>query len=146
MNQRVILMLGVLAAAVLLTGGAVLARNIDCTGGLCTGTKKSDNLVGTAGDDEIVGRGGGDTLIGDPVNSTGDDLLRGGGGNDTISDPFDGADVDTVFGGKGNDVINVREGASGGDDPDVVDCGPGTDTVVVDPTDTRLNCEILNPN
>jgi Ca2+-binding RTX toxin-like protein len=146
MNQRVILMLGVLAAAVLLTGGVVLARNIDCPGGLCTGTKKADSLVGTAGDDEIVGRGGGDTLIGDPANSTGDDLLRGGGGNDSISDPFDGADVDTVFGGKGNDVINVREGASGGDDGDFVDCGPGTDTVVVDAIDTRLNCEIFNPS
>jgi Ca2+-binding RTX toxin-like protein len=130
----------------LVAGGAVLAKNIDCPGGLCTGTKKADSLVGTTGDDEIVGRGSNDTLIGDPANSTGDDLLRGGSGDDAISDPFDGADVDTVFGGKGNDTINVREGASGGDDPDVVDCGPGTDAVIVDGNDTRLNCEIFNPD
>jgi Ca2+-binding RTX toxin-like protein len=144
MKRNLILAL-VVVTALLLAGGAVLARNIDCTGGLCTGTKRADSIVGTAGADEIVGRAGNDTLIGDPANSTGDDLIRGGAGNDAISDPFDGADVDTIFGGKGNDTINVREGASGGDNPDIVDCGPGTDTVVVDPTDQRANCEILNP-
>ncbi len=143
--NRTTMLVFLVAMALLLAGGAVLARQIDCTGGLCVGTKKADSLVGTAGDDEIVGRAGNDTLIGDPDNSTGDDLLRGGGGKDSISDPFDGNDVDTVFGGNGNDTINVREGAAFSDAPDVVDCGPGTDTVIVDPGDSRLNCEILNP-
>lgn len=140
--------LALLTATLLLTGGVVLAKDFSCgppTDGPCVGTKRGDSIVGTAGDDEIVGRAGNDTLIGDPENSTGDDLLRGGGGKDSISDPFDGNDVDTIFGGNGNDTINVREGAAFSDDPDVVDCGPGTDTVIVDPTDIRIDCEILNP-
>src|SRR5215207_9653354 len=51
---------------------------------------------------------------------------------------------DTIFarGGNGDDVIDVRTNTPD-KEPDFVDCGPGTDTVVVDPTDTRLNCEIL---
>jgi hypothetical protein len=32
------------------------------------------------------------------------------------------------------------------DEPDKVDCGPGTDTVFVDPANTRFNREIFNPN
>jgi len=39
----------------------------------------------------------------------------------------------------------VREGTSFSDHPDVVDCGPSTDTVIVDPGDTHIDCEILNP-
>ena len=146
MTRTTVLALLAVAVALLLVGGVVLAaKEITCTGGLCVGTKKAERLIGTEGDDEIVGRGGGDALIGDPVAGTGDDLLRGGSGHDTISDPFAGADVDTIFGGKGDDVINVQEGAAFNDDPDVVDCGPGTDTVFVDANDTRLNCEFVNP-
>jgi Ca2+-binding RTX toxin-like protein len=147
MTRNVILAL-IVVTALLLASGVVLAKNFSCgppTDGPCVGTKKGDSIVGTAGDDEINGRGGNDTLIGDPIGSTGDDLISGGGGNDGISDPFEGNDVDTIFGGKGDDTINVREGAAFSDNPDIVDCGPGIDAVVVDPGDTRLNCEILNP-
>jgi Ca2+-binding RTX toxin-like protein len=144
MTRNVILAL-VVMTTLLLSGGVVLAKVIDCTGGLCVGTKKLDRMVGTAGDDEIVGRGGNDTLIGDPIGSTGDDVMRGGSGNDSISDPFEGNDVDTIFAGKGDDVVNVREGAAFSDTPDVIDCGPGIDTAVIDPTDKRTGCEILNP-
>jgi Ca2+-binding RTX toxin-like protein len=147
MTRNVILAL-IVVTALLLAGGVVLAKNFSCatpTDNPCVGTKKGDSIIGTAADDEINGRGGNDTIAGDPFISSGDDLIRGGGGNDRISDPFLGNDVDTIFGGKGDDTINVQEGAAFSDSPDVVDCGPGTDTVFVDPTDTRLNCEILNP-
>jgi Ca2+-binding RTX toxin-like protein len=148
MNRTTMLALLMMAVVLLLASGVVLAKDFSCDPTIerpCVGTKKGDSIVGTAGDDEINGRGGNDTLIGDPIGSTGDDLISGGGGNDGISDPFEGNDVDTIFGGKGDDTINVREGAAFSDNPDIVDCGPGIDAVVVDPGDTRLNCEILNP-
>ena len=139
MKQRVILMLGMLAAALLLTGGVVLAKNINCTGGKCVGTKKADIITGSFGDDTIFGRGGNDRIV-DDLGTT---EIHGGSGNDEIIDV--NRSVATIFGEKGDDSINVREG-NADFDPDFVDCGPGIDTVFVDPTDTRLNCEILNPN
>ena len=148
MNRPTMLALLMVAVALLLASGVVLAKDFACdptTERPCVGTKKGDNIIGTAGDDEINGRGGNDTIAGDSFISSGDDLIRGGGGNDDISDPSIGNDVDTIFGGKGDDTINVREGADFSDNPDVIDCGPGIDTVFVDPGDTRLNCEILNP-
>ena len=133
--------LALLTATLLMTGGVVLAKSIDCTGGPCVGTKKADTFRGSGGADQIFGRGGSDSID----SGEGDDEVRGGGGNDTLIDNLPVRDVDTIFGGKGNDEIDVREGAAGGDNPDFVDCGPGIDTVFVDPTDTRLNCEFLNP-
>jgi Ca2+-binding RTX toxin-like protein len=125
----------------LLAGGVVLAKTIECTGGPCVGTKRADTFTGSGVADQITGRSGNDLID----SGEGDDEVHGGGGNDQISDNVLVSDVDTIFGGKGNDIIDVREGAAGGDNPDFVDCGPGTDTVFADPTDTRLNCEILNP-
>ena len=60
--------------------------------------------------------------------------VLGGVGNDRIT-TADGADVifggpglNTVRGGEGNDRLEMRNGAR-----DVlIDCGPGTDTAVVD--------------
>jgi Ca2+-binding RTX toxin-like protein len=149
MKRTVAFALGVVTVALLLAGGVVLARDFSCgppTDGPCVGTKKGDNIVGTSGDDEIVGRSGRDTLIGDPIGGTGDDLMRGGGGDDDFTDNFASNDVDTIFGGKGDDTINVREGASFSDNPDVVDCGPGDhDVAIVDPGDILIDCEIVNP-
>jgi len=142
MRRTTIVALLVVAVTLLVVGGVVLAKSITCTAGVtCTGTKRADQITGSFGADIINGRGGGDTIDG----GNGDDTINGGGGNDTISDIGVVPDVDTIKGGKGNDIIDVREGAALNDNPDFVDCGPGTDTVFVDPTDTRLNCEILNP-
>ena len=141
MNRTTIGALLMVAMALLLAGGVVLAKNITCTGGPCVGTKKADIMIGSPGTDQIKGRGGADGING----FNGDDTIDGGGGNDSIGDQLGTVpDVDHITGGKGNDVINVRE-QDPSDEPDFVDCGPGTDTVFVDANDTRLNCEILNP-
>jgi len=140
MTRNVILTLLVMTALVL-ASGAVLAKTIECGGGPCVGTKRADTMTASSPADQITGRGGNDLID----SSLGDDEVRGGGGDDTIIDNIPLSDVDTIFGGKGNDEIDVREGAAGGDNPDFVDCGPGIDVVFADPTDTRLNCEFLNP-
>src|SRR5215213_5704770 len=130
MKRTTILALGVVAVALLLAADAVLAKGIDCAGGKCVGTKRSDLMIGTAGHDEISGRGGNDTIL----SHGGNDEIHGGDANDIILDFGPGPDVDTIFGDDGDDSINVREGADV--DPDVVDCGPGTDKVTADPRDT----------
>jgi Ca2+-binding RTX toxin-like protein len=139
-KRNLILALAVVTVLLLLAGGAVLAKDITCTGGPCVGTRRADTFTGTGGADQITGRAGNDLID----SGEGDDEVRGGRGADHITDNVPVPDIDTIFGGKGNDIIDVREGRPD-EEPDVVDCGPGTDTVFVDPTDTRLNCEILNP-
>ena len=140
MNRTTIVALLVVTMALLLSGGTVLAKNITCTGGKCVGTRKADNMQGKFDNDTIFGRRGNDRIVEDGGN----DEIHGGSGNDEIIDTGPGPDVDTIFGDKGDDTIRVNEGDSDVD-PDFVDCGPGIDTVFVDPTDTRLNCDILNP-
>jgi Ca2+-binding RTX toxin-like protein len=78
-----------------------------------------NRLVGTVENDTLRGRGGADKLIG-----------RG--------------DSDRLFGGSGRDLINARE--RGEAEGDLVDCGPGRDTILTDNTteDTILsNCEVV---
>jgi Ca2+-binding RTX toxin-like protein len=103
--------------------------------------------------------GGNDVLKGgdspDAIDGgAGDDDLNGGNGNDTITG---GPGKDTIMGDAvagqcsvvgyfgsckapwGNDTINARDGEA-----DNVDCGPGTDTAVVDPIDVVANCETID--
>ena len=141
MYRSMVVALLVVTVALLLAGGVVLAKSITCPGGVCVGTKRADTITGSVGTDEINGRAGGDTIDG----GNGSDTINGGGGNDRITDIGVVPDIDHITGGKGNDIIDVREGDPN-DAPDQVDCGPGTDTVFFDSTDTRLNCEIFNPN
>jgi Ca2+-binding RTX toxin-like protein len=116
----------------------------------------SDFLEGCAGDDVLYG-GDGPDLVGDGLcRRSGNDKLYGGDGDDEIFS-FRGNDV--LYGGKGNDQLfegrgnNKLYGGSGNDffqataiDPDrpgsekrtpkkkdLVFCGSGRDTVVVDP-------------
>ena len=80
------------------------------------GDNGPDRLVGTAQNDTLRGRGGADTLVG-----------RG--------------DSDRLFGGSGNDFINAVDPRP---EDDLVDCGPGRDRVLVDPSTedrVRANCE-----
>lgn len=76
-----------------------------------------NRLVGTAENDTLRGLGGPDVLVG-----------RG--------------NSDRLFGGSGRDLIDARD--PGRPESDLVDCGPGFDTAIIDPdTEDRVaaNCE-----
>jgi Ca2+-binding RTX toxin-like protein len=140
MTRTTIFALIVVTVMLLLAGGAVLAKDVTCTGGECLGTKRADTIAGTTGNDQIRAGAGGDDIDG----NGGSDVIRGGLGNDTID--VSGADSqrDTIFGGEGDDVIGVEDNNSA----DKVDCGPGKDTVVLEKgVDTVTNCEtkVSNP-
>lgn len=89
------------------------------------------SVTGSAGANEITMSGGGAATV------------NGGAGDDTITT---GAGADVVDGGPGADHLTTREGndtvmARDGN-PDVIDCGDGADTAVVDATDTvSPSCE-----
>ena len=94
----------------------------DAKANVLNGTSKNNVLRGLGGNDRLYGRGGNDTLYG----GAGNDLLDGGLG------------LDRLFGGTGNDTIRARDGRR-----DVVDCGPGRDTAVVDRRDAVRGCETV---
>jgi Ca2+-binding RTX toxin-like protein len=130
--------------------GAAFAITRDCDGGLCTGTNRADTLRGSEGVDKLLGEPGNDRLYG----RGGDDMIKGGGGSDKIygelgNDRVKGSQgADFVSGGEGDDLVRaglhdrVNDGVR-----DVLDCGPGTDTVYfVNGQDKVMdNCEIRNP-
>jgi hypothetical protein len=74
-------------------------------------------------------RAGADTFLGGP----GADVADLGLGNDVV-DPGPGSDF--VLGGDGDDTIAARDGFG-----DVVECGPGIDTVTADRADVLSGCE-----
>ncbi len=75
-----------------------------------------EDVYGSPGPDRLEGSAGPNTIDA----GGGDDVLVGGGGEDSF------------YGGEGNDRIEARDGIA-----DVIDCGPGTDTAVVDPADSQ---------
>jgi Ca2+-binding RTX toxin-like protein len=95
------------------------------------GTPKADMLKGKGGKDTLIARGGADRLFGGP----GPDTLRGGPGRDLFNTRRNGYSA----GGQGNDRILARDNTS-----DLIDCGAGFDTVVVDQLeDGVFNCEVI---
>jgi Ca2+-binding RTX toxin-like protein len=94
------------------------------------------------GADKLYGGGGADYLEGDG----GADLLAGGPGNDEIEaleyeQYGHPAGKDTVRGGRGDDEI-----LAGDLHKDVIDCGPGVDTVEFDKgLDVLIDCETKVP-
>jgi len=84
------------------------------------GTNRPDLLRGSKGADRILGLGA-------------DDRLYGLAGNDVI---VGGPGADKMFGGTGNDRLEARDGTK-----DLVDCGPGRDTAIVDNIDAITSCE-----
>src|SRR5215213_4245392 len=160
---RVFLLLTMMSVALAMASGVALAATIDCTGGYCAGTKENDvmngtdtydlmyglggddNMFGHFGNDEMYGGEGADFLLGDedydyPDTLLGNDTLYGGPGNDDLRGAFGN---DKIYGGGGDDFVfaydqlNVTAGA------DVVDCGPGVDTVHYDKgVDKIRHCEI----
>lgn len=79
-----------------------------------------EDIVGGSGDDTLTGSPDPDGLFG----SVGADTIDGQGGEDVLD------------GGAGNDTILARDGST-----DHIDCGPGTDSATVDPSDTVIGCE-----
>lgn len=79
--------------------------------------------------EQIFGGNGRDVLQGTP----GPELIDGAGGNDTI---VDGGGRDRVYGGPGNDAITSFDAEA-----DIVDCGPGSDTVRANDSDVLIGCE-----
>lgn len=79
--------------------------------------------------EEVFGGNGGDQLTGnDRANQ-----LDGGVGNDTL---FGGRGKDRLYGGPGDDLVIAFDGQL-----DIVNCGPGTDTVTPDGIDLLADCE-----
>jgi len=147
--RRTATILAVSALMVTFASGVALAT-LEAT---IEGTDSTDIITGTGLDEQISGFGGDDRING----GGGADLVLGGRGSDELAD---GLGRDTVRGGSGPDNLIGQGGdaardyfiAGGGDDliqpvdvpgvADVVDCGPGTDTVYADEADiVKDNCE-----
>ena len=79
-----------------------------------------EDVYGSPGPDRLEASAGPNTVDA----GAGDDLLIGGAGEDSF------------YGGDGNDRVEARDGIA-----DVIDCGPGADTAVVDPADSQVECE-----
>ena len=108
-----------------------------------TGNSYSNGFGGGEGDDTANGGGGDDNLEGGAGNDrlsggAGQDILGGESGNDVLDG---GADVDRFWGdsigacipgycSSGQDEIHARDGSQ-----ETVNCGPGTDSAVVDSSD-----------
>ena len=122
--------------ALMAASAPAMAEKVDCrpadrdktlclkTGGWTeiTGTERNDELIGTKGRDIILGDGGNDRIYA----GSGNDEIDGGHGRDHIE------------AGRGNDVIQSRDGQR-----DVIDCGPGHDTAIVDRIDRTRHCETV---
>jgi hypothetical protein len=98
------------------------------------GTNGGDELTMGGGANRVFARAGDDTVDG----GAGNDRLRGGRGDDTL---LGGADDDRLRGGQDNDLLDGGEGDDylngGGDggDKDRIDCGAGSDVVVLGKND-----------
>lgn len=143
--RRVILLVTVMAVVLVVGSGVALAAVKFGTNGqdFLMGTNGEDVIYGRGGVDFIDGRGGDDVLYGgdgsdEVVSFPGNDILYGGNGNDQV---IEGKGNNKLFGGSGNDFFQAT--AIDPDRPgsekrtpkkkDLVFCGSGRDTVVVDP-------------
>jgi hypothetical protein len=116
-------------------GLLVLALSAPAPANVVRGTPQADRLIGSASGDKLIGRGGADVLRG----RGGGDLLLGGAARDRITP---GKAFDEIRGAGGRDLIRARDHG-----PDLIDCGPGRDRVIVDLVeDGVFNCErIVEP-
>jgi hypothetical protein len=108
---------------------AVVKNATTPAGKRINGSAAANRLNGSAGPDVVHGLAGNDQLDGE----AGNDKLYGDGGNDSL---VGSAGRDSMFGGTGNDSLSAADGAR-----DLVDCGSGRDTAVVDRFDVARGCE-----
>lgn len=120
------LFLSVVAALMILASGMAIAKNFQGNGkdNVLVGTRTADTISGSGGDDTISGKAGRDRLYGD----SGADTVSGGAGPDDV---FGGKGADDLFGNGGDDYLNSADNRGG----DVLDCGPGFDSAVIDAVD-----------
>jgi Ca2+-binding RTX toxin-like protein len=127
-----VLLGGMLLVGVIMVGRAALADNKAGTFGEDTliGTDQLDRLYALGAADVIRGKAGNDDCYG----GSGADEIRCGPGNDRVDGGFG---EDDLFSGSGNDTISAADGRV-----DLVNCGPGDDTVYVDELDVvNEDCE-----
>ena len=101
-------------------------------------------MGGGPGDDKQYGGPGNDTIYA----GVGRDETWGEAGDDTLwalarKDVHGRNDIhgDTLHGGEGNDTFKTRDGEA-----DVIDCGPGVDTALLDFKDVIADATAQNPN
>ena len=101
--RRVVLVLGAMALALLLTSGVAWAINELGTNGPDTlrGTDRDDNLSGRGGNDVLFGKGGSDNLLG----GAGKDWVHGGSEHS-----IRGVDKNQAW-DPGKDVVNTVQGS-----------------------------------
>lgn len=96
------------------------------------GDARNEYIKGSKGNDFLNGGDGDDCVDG----SYGEDTLSGGDGNDVVRG---GKDIDSFSGGEGNDLIYARDGTE-----EVVICGPGIDTAIIDQQDLLYHSDCEN--
>jgi hypothetical protein len=103
------------SAVALLIPASVLALTLvgDAKPNLLRGSKQADKIFGLGGNDRLYGFAGNDLIVGGPGK-------------------------DKMYGGTGNDRLEARDGQR-----DLVDCGPGNDTAIVDNIDQVSACETV---
>jgi Ca2+-binding RTX toxin-like protein len=128
---------------------------------LMFGKGGTDTMKGNKGEDIMDGGPGTDYVYGGPgddkdgfvaeglwggVDSAGDHVYGGVGNDYLMGGGYSEKGVDQLYGGKGNDLINASQRMSPitvGISKEIVDCGPGTDTVYFDKgLDSVKNCEV----
>lgn len=132
--KRLLVALTLMGTVLVMSSGVALAalNSIDCPNradGTCVGTDGSDSMEGTNLSDKISGLNGNDTIRalgrGDFVHgNVGNDTLYGQEGGDTLKGD---TGTDTLVGREGNDALSAGRDLN----PDVVSCGPGTDSASV---------------
>jgi len=114
---------GIVCVCALIFALPAMARVIE-------GTKGSDKLIGSNNGDRITAKRGDDIIR----SRKGGDVLFAGGGNDFVKG---GQGFDEIRTGRGDDEVHVRDGQ-----PDLINCGPGEDTVLVDQVEEGIfDCE-----
>jgi Ca2+-binding RTX toxin-like protein len=155
------------AFAIATVAGAAVVTGTG-SGERLVGTNGPDVISGHAGPDRVFALGGDDTLNGNlgadrMFAGRGNDRSFGGFGDDVIfaqrgvDESFGGpgndrlwalarADVrrpgvDTLHGEEGDDVFRTRDG-----EPDVIDCGAGSDRALLDRVDVIADATTASPN
>jgi Ca2+-binding RTX toxin-like protein len=126
MRRRAILLITVMAAALPLASGVVIAATVvTCQSGStstnpCRGTNSDDIITGTAKNTD-TGETGDDYIIGGPTMlGYGDDIIYGRSGNDKL---YGGYGDDQIYGEEGDDTMD------GGYNRDTLEGGDGNDKI-----------------